>query len=172
MTDGDRRTTKSADRTTARVSPAELKGEPIKVLGHREPLTVEAGSSLGESLRRMQQSGREAALVCRGGALVGIVTERDVLMKVVGRDVDLEGPVDAVMTADPDTLPLDATIGQALEMMRRGGYRNLPLVDAAGALRGLLRQQDVLEYVAEAFPQEILNLPPRPHQAMPEAEGA
>jgi CBS-domain-containing membrane protein len=56
--------------------------------------------------------------------------------------------------------------------MDRGGYRNLPLVDKRGALVGLLRQQDVVEYVAESFPQEILNLPPRPHQQMAEADGA
>jgi hypothetical protein len=37
---------------------------------------------------------------------------------------------------------------------------------------GLLRSQDVLEYVAEAFPEEVLNLPPRPHQKMEEPEGA
>ncbi len=48
----------------------------------------------------------------------------------------------------------------------------LPLVDGAGNLVALLRQQDVLEFVAEAFPEEILNLPPRPHQLMEEPEGA
>ena len=41
-----------------------------------------------------------------------------------------------------------------------------------GTVVGLLRQQDLLEYIAEAFPQEILNLPPRPHQTMEEQEGA
>jgi CBS-domain-containing membrane protein len=59
-----------------------------------------------------------------------------------------------------------------MQAMERGGYRNLPLVDDDGDLVGLLRQQDLLEYIAEAFPQEILNLPPRPHQTMEEPEGA
>jgi len=45
-------------------------------------------------------------------------------------------------------------------------------LDETGAPTGLLRQQDIVEYVAEAFPQEILNLPPRPHQVMEEQEGA
>jgi CBS-domain-containing membrane protein len=56
--------------------------------------------------------------------------------------------------------------------MESGHYRNLPLVDDAGHVVGMLRQQDLLEYVAEAFPQEILNLPPRPHQFMEAPEGA
>lgn len=56
-------------------------------------------------------------------------------------------------------------------MMERGGYRTIPLVDAHGRPDGVLRQQDILAFVAEAFPQEILNLPPRPHQVMDQAEG-
>ena len=56
--------------------------------------------------------------------------------------------------------------------MESGHYRNLPLIDDAGKVVGMLRQQDLLSYVAEAFPQEILNLPPRPHQTMEAPEGA
>jgi CBS-domain-containing membrane protein len=61
---------------------------------------------------------------------------------------------------------------EAMRVMETGHYRNLPLVDPAGVVVGMLRQQDLLEYVAEAFPQEILNLPPRPHQLMEAPEGA
>src|SRR3972149_5126684 len=76
------------------------------------------------------------------------------------------------MAADPDTLTADATVGDALALMDRGGYRHVPIVDGKGRIAGLLRQQDVLEYLAEAFPEEILNLPPRPHQRMEEPDGA
>ena len=165
--------TKSLGRTTERVSRAQLKSEKIKVLGQREPLTVPAGSSMRESVAQMQAAQGECLIVvAEGSAPVGILTERDVLMKVLGREVAEGARVDDFMTPDPDTLTADATVGQALEMMDSGGYRNIPLVDDQGSLTGLLRQQDVLEYVAEAFPQEILNLPPRPHQAMEEQEGA
>ena len=40
------------------------------------------------------------------------------------------------------------------------------------AVVGMVRQQDLLKYLAEAFPEELLNLPPRPHQRMKESEGA
>ena len=36
----------------------------------------------------------------------------------------------------------------------------------------MVRQQDILKYLAEAFPEELLNFPPRPHQRMKESEGA
>jgi hypothetical protein len=48
----------------------------------------------------------------------------------------------------------------------------VPLVDPDGLLVGVVRQVDILKYLAEAFPEELLNLPPRPHQRMKEPEGA
>ena len=56
--------------------------------------------------------------------------------------------------------------------MKTGRYRNVPIVDAAGHLVGVVRQADIIKYIAEAFPQEVLNLPPRPHQQLEQAEGA
>jgi CBS-domain-containing membrane protein len=76
------------------------------------------------------------------------------------------------MTANPQTLGADAPLIDALRKMEAGAYRNVPLVDDGGQVVGVLRQQDLLEYVAEAFPQGILNLPPRPHQQMEEPDGA
>ena len=93
-------------------------------------------------------------------------------MKVIGQSVDTTQPIDQLMTRNPRSIGADATLHEALAAMEEGPYRNLPLVDGAGNLVALLRQQDVLEYVAEAFPEEILNLPPRPHQLMEEPEGA
>lgn len=56
--------------------------------------------------------------------------------------------------------------------METGLYRNVPIVDDSGIVQGIVRPQDVLRYLAESFPEEVLNLPPRPHQKMKESEGA
>jgi hypothetical protein len=40
------------------------------------------------------------------------------------------------------------------------------------AARRVVRQADIIKYLAESFPEELLNLPPRPHQRMKEPEGA
>jgi CBS domain-containing protein len=157
-------TTKSLGNTTERASRLEIRNEKARVLAGREPVTVSAGTPLRTVIGRMQEARGDCVLVTSEGRLVGIITERDVLLKVLGRDVDFDAPVDGFMTSGPGTLPADATVREALVTMDRGGYRNLPLVDARGGLVGILRQQDIVEYVAESFPQEILNLPPRPHQ--------
>jgi CBS domain-containing protein len=76
------------------------------------------------------------------------------------------------MTTEPRTLDLDQTIRDAVELMQTGRYRNVPLVDRAGRLVGVVRQNDIIKYLAESFPEELLNLPPRPHQRMKAPEGA
>ena len=168
----DTRKTKHVGDTTATVSRMELRTERARVLAKPDPHAVQSGDSLAHALRAMRAGDGDAVLVRDGHRLAGILTERDVLTRILGRGIDESRPVDEFMTADPDVLRADATLLDAMQAMERGRYRNVPLVDEGGNLVGLLRQQDVLEYVAEAFPQEILNLPPRPHQLMEEPEGA
>ena len=163
---------KAPGDTTERISRAQLRTERIKTLGHREPVTVASGTTLGAAIAAMQTNDGEPILITDGARLTGVLTERDVLLKVIGHDQVLEQAVDGFMTRDPQSLTSDSTVGEALELMEAGRYRTVPLVDEEGAPTGLLRQQDIVEYVAEAFPQEILNLPPRPHQVMEEEEGA
>jgi CBS domain-containing protein len=106
--------------------------------------------------------------------LVGLFAERDIVLRIVGATPtpDPSRPISEFMTPDPDALRLDSTLGEALELMERRGYHGVPLVDEEGRVAGHLDSRDVLEYIAEAFPQEILNLPPRPHQRMDQPEGA
>jgi CBS domain-containing protein len=163
---------KSLSDTAATISARELRSERISNVARRQAVIVDSGTTIGETLQLMRGAGGEPAVVCDEGRVTGILTERDVLMKVLGHDVDLSSPVDELMTRDPDVLPSDAPMAEALQLMERGGYRTVPLVNGHGRVAGVLRQQDIIEYVAEAFPQEILNLPPRPHQLLEEPDGA
>jgi len=154
------------------VSDRDLRSERVRVVMRREPIIVASGTSIGAGIAAIQAARADCLLVAAGDVLAGILTERDILLKVVGREVDLAAPVDRFMTAGPDALSPEATMGEALALMDRGGYRHVPLVDDGGRIAGLLRQQDILAYVAEAFPESILNLPPRPHQRLQEQDGA
>lgn len=148
--------------------------ERLRVLSRRQPVTVRPGSSLAECLRAIQRSGTgDSVFVCEAdGSLRGVLTERDIFGRIVAGQVDLARPVETLMTAEPRTLDLDQTIREAIELMQTGRYRNVPLVDRSGHLVGVVRQVDIIKYLAESFPEELLNLPPRPHQSMKKAEGA
>jgi CBS domain-containing protein len=151
-----------------------LTDERLRVLSRRQPVTVSPGTSLAECLRAIQRTGTgDSVFVCEpDGQLTGVLTERDIFGRIVGGDIDLEQPVETLMTTEPRTLDLDQTIGDAIDLMQTGRYRNVPLVDDRGHLVGVVRQADIIKYLAESFPEELLNLPPRPHQRMQEPEGA
>jgi CBS domain-containing protein len=151
-----------------------LADEKLKMLGTRDPLTVRPGTSLHECVALIQQTGvADSVFVTdEAGTLLGVLTERDIFGKLVATGADLDKPVESVMVDHPWTLNLDQPIRHAIELMQTGRYRNVPLVDDANRLVGVVRPVDVLKYLAEAFPEELLNLPPRPHQQMAETEGA
>jgi CBS domain-containing protein len=164
--------TKSIGRTSAGVSRVDLRNESVRAVAQQEPVTVAPDATLDQALAKMRGGGGEALLIVDKDGLVGILTERDVLIRILGQDVDGSRPVSDFMSSSPHTLSAEATLIDAITAMESGHYRHLPLLDQAGEVVGMLRQQDLLEYVAEAFPQEILNLPPRPHQTMEAPEGA
>ena len=166
---------KRLGHTTDRMSPAAFRNQQVSTVGRREPATVMATSSLGGAIAAIQAGDTRSVLVTdQDLQLVGVFTERDVVLRVAGVNppADANDPISRYMTADPDALRLDSTLGEALELMARRGYHGVPLVDQDGRVAGHLDSRDVLDYIAEAFPQEVLNLPPRPHQHLEQPEGA
>jgi CBS domain-containing protein len=151
-----------------------LVDEKLKVVSRREPVTVRPGTTLTACLQAIQRTGTgdSVFVTTPDGRLAGVLTERDIFARLVGGDVDLSLPVDTLMTTEPRTLHLDQPVRDAIVLMQTGRYRNVPLVDDDGGLVGVVRPVDLLKYLAEAFPEELLNLPPRPHQRMVATEGA
>jgi CBS domain-containing protein len=150
-----------------------LVDEKLKVLPRREPVTVAPGTSIRACLEAVRRSGTgdSVFVIDSGRRLVGVLTERDIFGRIVGDDADLDGPVESMMTTNPHHLHLEESVRDAIVLMQTGRYRNLPLLDEGDQLMGVVRPQDILKYLAEAFPEELLNLPPRPHQQMEQPEG-
>jgi CBS domain-containing protein len=118
----------------------------------------------------MKQDEGGCAIVCaEDGSVVGIFTERDLLTKIIGQDVDLNTPVRDLMSPVVATLTRAATIGDAVAIMNDKGYRNVPLVND-GKLVGSISVFDVMGYLAESYPETTMNLPPNPDQVM-ESQG-
>jgi len=172
------KTSTSEAGARATLVPPRLVDEPLKLVGRRDPIVVPPGTPLGVCIEAIRSGGvGDSVIVTDGdGRLVGVLTERDIFARLVGDPksslVDLGAPVETLMNRTPHTLRLDQPVGAALGLMETGAFRNIPLVDDDGRVVGIVRQQDILRYLAESFPEELLNLPPRPHQLMEAAEGA
>ena len=148
--------------------------ERLIVVGGKEPVTVPPGTSLADCVAAIQRTGTgdSVFVILPDRRLIGLLAERDIFGRIVGGDVDLSQPVETMMTTSWHHLHFEETVRDAIELMQTGRYRNVPLLDDEDHLMGVIRPQDILEYLAEAFPEELLNLPPRPHQLMDATEGA
>lgn len=138
-------------------------GATIRDLEPRPAATVKETASIREAIQVLVERNVGAVLVERDGKWVGIFTERDVLRRVIRTGIDLERPVEEVMTPDPETLSLDDGIAFALNRMAVGGFRNIPVVDDGGQPAGLLSQREVVAYIVSLLPSRVLNLPPVPN---------
>ena len=136
-----------------------------------EAPVVSPGTSVRDAVSIMRDGSRSCVLATEDGRPIGIFTERDVLTKCMGDGFDWGQPLAlAVLTRDPRTISARSTVADAIATMRRYRYRTLPVVEGDTVL-GLVRLGDLLTHLAEAYPEEVLNLPPRPHQVMEKQEG-
>lgn len=91
-----------------------------------------------------------SGLVERGRRVVGVLTDRDIVVAVLAQEVDArELKVGDVMTRDPLLIDEGQSIEAVLCHMREAGVRRVPVVDRSGALAGVLSIDDVLERIAD-----------------------
>ncbi|MBW2230707.1 MAG: CBS domain-containing protein [Deltaproteobacteria bacterium] len=148
-----------------RVFDVRLLHEPVTVLSTRSPIIMPESATTSDAMRAMQAEHRGCVLVTDDGTpsgmLTGIFTERDILLRVINRGRNpVETPLSEVMSRNPEFLQCDAQVAWVLNMMSVGGFRHVPIVNLRGCPAGVISVRDVVEFLVEAFPNEILNLPP------------
>lgn len=129
------------------------------IAGRRPLVYVAPSDTVRTVARRMAEKNIGAAPVLDDGRLVGIFTERDLMMRVVARDQNPDKtPVEAVMTKQVVTADPDETIDECIQKMQSIHCRHLPVVDQ-GKLLGILSLRDVLqvEFVEKSEKVDLLN---------------
>ena len=155
------------ERRAPRVFDASLLRHPLSVLPARKPILLSPESSVTDAMRAMQREHRGCVLVSQDGTsrtpVVGIFTERDVLLKVVDRGrnpMTLE--LGEVMTPDPEALHVDCSVAWVLNRMSAGGFRHIPVVDTERRPVCVISVRDVVDFLVDHFPREVMTLPPGP----------
>jgi len=148
-----------------------IKVVEVLALGMDKPVVADASTPLREVVQQMRDNQAGCALLTQAGKLAGIFTERDAVLRVVGVKGALDLPASDVMTPDPDRVGDKDPLATAVRLMRRRGFRNVPVVDDSDQVVGCVRHKDVVNYIAEVYPEQVLNLPPDPDQVILEREG-
>ncbi|WP_158043533.1 CBS domain-containing protein [Skermanella pratensis] len=125
------------------------------VIREQDIIAFKPGDMVGAAVKAMAERRVGAVLVIEGSRLMGIFTERDLVTRVVARDLDPKTtPLDQVMTAGPDTLPPDAMAIEALDLMRKHNYRHLPVL-RDDTVVGIVSIRDLYAAVHAQLEQEI-----------------
>jgi len=121
---------------------------------NRNVVVIDKSESVREAVRLMRSRhvGDVVVIERRSQRVIprGILTDRDIVVEIVAKDVDLDlvnvGDVmsDQLVTVDSETKLLDA-----IKLMRIKGVRRLPVVNAGGELQGILTVDDFLELIVE-----------------------
>ena len=150
--------------------------QPIRNLPSlRDPIAIGPDATAAQAVAKMVEHRIGCVLVVNDREqLVGVFTERDVLIKIAAQGRSPEDvSVADVMTHDPECLTLDDSMAYALHHMSVGGFRHIPLVDDAGKPTAVIAMRAIVDFMVDSFPREVLNLPPSPqHHISREREGA
>ncbi len=145
---------------------------PIRNVRLRKPVTVLPDQSVAEAIALMQQKALGCVVVIEKDRLVGIFTERDVLMRIVGKRDPAAVRVKEVMTPNPEAFQVDDSIAFILNAMHVGGYRHVPVTDEHGRPLAVASVKDLVGFILDNFPEDVLNLPPTPIRKTEQREGA
>ncbi len=126
------------------------------VIGDQEPVTVPSTLSTLDVARLLKEHRIGAIPVIDDDKLVGIVSERDLVSKVVAADKQPnEVLVSDVMTPNPQTVAPDEDVLTALASMQNGRFRHLPVMDGT-RLVGIVSIRDVYDAVRSALEEAVL----------------
>jgi CBS domain-containing protein len=120
------------------------------------PRSIESSESVVQAARLMASEDVGSLPVVEGGLLVGIVTDRDLVLQVLAKDLDpSKVTISEVASENPVVAKPDEPLDAALQRMAQEQIRRLPVVDD-GRLVGILAQADVAREARPASTGEMV----------------
>ncbi len=126
---------------------ADISTRKVGDLIAREPISVPPETTIRAAAERMRDAHISCLAITEGERLVGIVTARDFVNKVLAQGLDASAPVRTVMAADPMVLSPDSLGSDVLNRMLEHRIGHLPVVDD-GKLVGMITQTDLVRFQA------------------------
>jgi len=121
----------------------------LSSIGSRSPVTAADAATALELARAMEEKNVGSVIVVRGGRPVGIVTDRDIVLRVVLRGLDPSTTrASEFMTKNLVTVADGLSIADAAARMRESGVRRLPVTADAGELVGVVSLDDLFFHVS------------------------
>lgn len=135
--------------------------EPILKIATLTPMTVHTGQPLSDVRKIFSEHSFHHLPVVSGEKLVGILSSTDMLRlsfsafgtdeRAVDAVLDSQFSIESIMTKSPKTLSEKSTVRDAAALLASEQFHSLPIVDDAGALKGIVTSSDLIRYLYEQF---------------------
>ena len=127
---------------------------PISDICTRQVIAVRRDTPVQEAAQLMRQHHVGDVVVVdvsNGRSMpVGIVTDRDIVVEIVAMNLNpADFNIGDILTGELMTIPENSEVFETIERMRGKGVRRTPVVDAQGALTGIVSIDDLLRLLAE-----------------------
>jgi CBS domain-containing protein len=116
----------------------------VATIAERDVVALDATASIGDAARTMAQRKIGSVAVRERGELVGLVTERDLLLTVLVAGTDATQPVREAMRPEVPRVGADASEAACAALMRRHATRHL-LVEDRGRVVGVVSLRDITD---------------------------
>lgn len=137
-----------------------MEEEKVKDIMEKNILTVESNKNARDCARLMLKKDVGSVIVTHEGLAVGIITERDLVRKVLADNVDPTKVLASdIMSSPLITIDPDSTMSEAARLMSVYGVRRIVVVSKEGALIGIVTATDLARTLAskKEFKDEALN---------------
>jgi CBS domain-containing protein len=129
----------------------------IRDLMTSNPRTVTADSTVAEAARLMRDEDAGIAPIIEGERLVGVITDRDIAIKVAAEGKDPQSTkVTEIASSNLVTIDPQQELDEALRLMAKHQVRRLPVVEEDGKLVGILAQADVARHADPARTGQVV----------------
>jgi len=125
---------------------------PIKsVMERKKFLVASPDKTISQAARLMAGKNAGAILIVADDQLVGIFTERDLVFRVIAKDLDPKTTLlQEVMTTEVKTLSADQSYGHALVIMQENGFRHVPVMEHGHAI-GIISSRNAMDPDLDEF---------------------
>ena len=128
-------------------------------------------TSIKAAIELMQKDKSGYIVLAQNRKAVGLFTEDDVVIKILGQNINWNQPVSEFMTKNWAALKMTDPVGEAIDLMGERRLYYIPLLNEKDELVNVLSVRTLIRFLAEFYPTEVYNLPPKSDQVMTAPEG-
>ena len=146
----------------------------VTIRNLKRPSAIECGpeTTVEQAVKLMQEYKSGYVVITDNKKCIGIFTEKDLTLYCFFKEPDWTKVLATKFVRFPlRALTLNDSVGAAVDLMHTYEYRHVALIDEKGELQGIISARSIIRFLAENFPAEVLNLPPRSGQITHTREG-